>query len=180
MLKNMAQIARETIKTTPELSGPLSGPWTPAKSEFGSALVRCVLAHNLLRPPKWKFWIRPCRSRYLSTWVIWMRCLRVTLGVQMGRVKNEEIRQRLNIPNTICEDVSRRRMEWFGHVVSGCHITVSHYKHNDKNDFTQRRPPGRPPTRWRDQIQGPGRFGSTSSGGWTPGPRKDWMEKDDS
>ena len=22
------------------------------------------------------------------------------------------------------------------------------------------------------------KFGSTSSGGWTPGPRKDWMEKD--
>ena len=63
MLKNKAQIARESIKRTPELPGPLSGPWTPAKSEFGSALVICVLAHNLLRPPphpKWKSWIRPC------------------------------------------------------------------------------------------------------------------------
>ena len=51
MLKNKAQIARESIKTTLELPGPLSGPWTPAESEFGSALVMCVLAHNLLRPP---------------------------------------------------------------------------------------------------------------------------------
>ena len=52
MLKNKAQIARESIKTTLELPGPLSGPWTPAESEFGSALVMCVRANNLLRPPK--------------------------------------------------------------------------------------------------------------------------------
>ena len=52
MLKNKTQIARESIKITLELPGPLSGPWTPAESEFGSALVMCVLAHNLLRPPK--------------------------------------------------------------------------------------------------------------------------------
>ena len=50
MLKNNAQIARETINTTLELPGSLSRPWTPAESEFGSALVMCVLAHNLLRP----------------------------------------------------------------------------------------------------------------------------------
>ena len=47
MLKNKAQIARESIKTTLELRA-----WTPAESEFGSALVMCMLAHNLLRPPK--------------------------------------------------------------------------------------------------------------------------------
>ena len=51
MLKNEAQIARESIKTTLELPGPLSGPWTPDVSEFGFALVMCVRAHNLLRPP---------------------------------------------------------------------------------------------------------------------------------
>ena len=54
MLKNKAQIARESIITTLELPGPLSGPWTPAESEFGSALVMCVRAHNLLRPPQKK------------------------------------------------------------------------------------------------------------------------------
>ena len=48
MLKNKAQIARERIKTTLELAGL----WTPAESEFGSALIMCVRAHNLLRPPK--------------------------------------------------------------------------------------------------------------------------------
>ena len=46
-----AQIARESIKTTLELPGPLSGPWTPAKSEFGFALVMCVRAHKLLPTP---------------------------------------------------------------------------------------------------------------------------------
>ena len=44
-------MARESTKTTPELPGPLSGPWTPAESESGSALVMCMQAHNLLRPP---------------------------------------------------------------------------------------------------------------------------------
>ena len=51
MLKTKAQIARESIKTTLELPAPLSGPWTPAESEFGFALVMYMLAHNLLRPP---------------------------------------------------------------------------------------------------------------------------------
>ena len=77
ILKDKAQIARESIKITRELPGPLSGPWTPAESEFGSALVMCMLAiellvynsmmlaHHFLRPPpppKWKSWIRPCKS----------------------------------------------------------------------------------------------------------------------
>ena len=30
MLKNKAQIARESIKITQELPGPLGRPWTPA------------------------------------------------------------------------------------------------------------------------------------------------------
>ena len=51
MLRNKVQIARESITTTLKLPGPLSGPWTPAESEFSSALIMCVRAHNLLRPP---------------------------------------------------------------------------------------------------------------------------------
>ena len=54
MLKNKSQIARKSIKTTLELPWPLSGPWTPAESEFGSALVMCLRARNLLRLPKIK------------------------------------------------------------------------------------------------------------------------------
>ena len=60
--------------------------------------------------------LRQADARQLESFE--MRCLRVILGVHlMDRVKNEEIRQRLNIPNTICEEVSKRRMKWFGHVV---------------------------------------------------------------
>ena len=46
-----------------------------------------------------------------------MRCLRVILGVRlMDKVGNEDIRRRLNITNTICEDITKRRLKWFGHV----------------------------------------------------------------
>ena len=48
MLRNKAQIARETIKTTLELPGPLSGPWTPAESEFGYACWHITIC----APPK--------------------------------------------------------------------------------------------------------------------------------
>ena len=34
MLKNKAQIARESIKTTLDLPGPLSGPWTPDEKKI--------------------------------------------------------------------------------------------------------------------------------------------------
>ena len=50
MLKNKAQIARESIKTTLEL------PWTSAESEFSSVLVMCVQVHvhHICAPPKKK------------------------------------------------------------------------------------------------------------------------------
>ena len=51
MLKNKPQIVRESINTTLELPRPLSRPWTPAESEFGSTLIMCVWAHNLAPPP---------------------------------------------------------------------------------------------------------------------------------
>ena len=83
--------------------------------------------------------LRQANTRHLESFE--MRCLRVILGVHlMDRVKNEEIRQRLNIPNTNCEEVSKRRMKWFGHVVRMPHhrLPLQAYK----NDLIQRRPPG--------------------------------------
>ena len=54
MLKIKAQIARGSIKIPREPPGPFlsrpSGP-RPFTSGFGVALVMCVRAHNLLRPP---------------------------------------------------------------------------------------------------------------------------------
>ena len=51
--KNKAQIARESIKTTLALPGP----WTPAESEFGYALVRpkknCYVALTCTKFENW-------------------------------------------------------------------------------------------------------------------------------
>ena len=76
-------------------------------------------------------WIlRQADTRLLESFE--MRCLRVILGVQlMDRVKNEAIGQTLNIPNTICEKVSKRRMKWFGNVcpdATSPSPTTSRYK----------------------------------------------------
>ena len=106
-------------------------------------------------PPHCHLWggimdITPSDTRHLESFE--MRCLRVILGVHlMDRVKNEEIRKRLNIPNTICEEVSKRRMKWFGHVVRMPHHRLPLQAYT--NEFSQRRPPGRPPTRWRDLFR---------------------------
>ena len=81
-----------------------------------------------------------------------MRCLRVILGVSlMDNIRNEEIRQRLHLPTTICDEVSKRRLKWFGHVVRMPPHRLPFQAYN--NDFLKRRPPGRPPARWRDQIE---------------------------
>ena len=81
-----------------------------------------------------------------------MRCLRIILGVRlMDKVRNEEIRRRLNITTTICEEITRRRLKWFGHVVRMTPNRLPFQAY--KNDFKKRRPQGRPPTRWRDQVE---------------------------
>ena len=51
MLKNKAQIARESIKKPQELPGPLSGPWTPAVSEFFGLRIRDVRVSTYFAPP---------------------------------------------------------------------------------------------------------------------------------
>ena len=70
----------------------------------------------------------------------------------MDLVRSDEIWQRLNVPSTICEEVYNRRIKWFGHVIRMPHHRLLFQAF--QNDFTQRRPPGRPPTRWKTQIQG--------------------------
>ena len=51
MLKKIRLRLHERALKQPQSFLRARGPWTPAESEFGSALVMCVLAHNLLRPP---------------------------------------------------------------------------------------------------------------------------------
>ena len=46
-----------------------------------------------------------------------MSCLRRMLGVtRLDRINNEEIRKRVNLPETVVEVIRRRRLTWFGHV----------------------------------------------------------------
>ena len=60
MLKNKAQIAQKSFKTTPELPGPLSGPWSPCR--IGVQFRTCACGHIIFcaPPPPMKSWIRPC------------------------------------------------------------------------------------------------------------------------
>ena len=81
-----------------------------------------------------------------------MRCLRTIEGVHLlDRIRSEEIRQRLHIPSTINEEVTKRRLRWFGHIsrMPQHRLPIQAYR----NDFDKRRPPGRPHTRWRDQVR---------------------------
>ena len=81
-----------------------------------------------------------------------MRCLRTIAGVHiLDKIRNEDIRRRLQITSTIYEEVTKRRLRWFGHVcrMPKYRLPVQAYK----NEFDKRRPPGRPPLRWRDQVQ---------------------------
>ena len=94
--------------------------------------------------------LRQADKRQLDTFE--MRCLRVIFGVSlMDKIRNEEIRQRLHLPTTICNEVSKRRLNWFGHVVRMPPHRPPFQAY--KNEFLKRRPPGRPPARWRDQIE---------------------------
>ena len=81
-----------------------------------------------------------------------MRCLRTILGVHLlDRIRNEDIRRRLHISNTINEEASKKRLRWFGHV---CRMPRNRFPVQAyRNDFEKRRPPGRPPSRWRDQVK---------------------------
>ena len=81
-----------------------------------------------------------------------MRCLRSIAGVHLlDRIRSKDIRNSLHIKNSITEEITKRRMKWFGHV-----IRMPDHRLPRKaylNNFTKTRPPGRPlPLRWKDQI----------------------------
>ena len=81
-----------------------------------------------------------------------MRCLRTIAGVHLvDRIRNDDIRQSLNITKSINEEVTKRRLTWFGHVMRmpNNRLPLQAYW----NDFAAPRPPGCPPLRWRDQIK---------------------------
>jgi hypothetical protein len=121
--------------------------------------------HDITRPLKVRIYqslILPIATYGAESWVLRksdcqklevfeMRCLRTILGVNLlDKIRNDEIRHRLNIKSTITEVVSRRRLKWFGHVVRMPQHRLPYQAY--MQDFSSRRQPGRPPTRWKDQI----------------------------
>ena len=81
-----------------------------------------------------------------------MRCLRSILGVSLrDKMRNEDIRRQLDMTTTITDVVTKRRLKWFGHVIRmpACRLPNQAYC----NDFNKTRHRGRPPLRWKDQVQ---------------------------
>ena len=84
---------------------------------------------------------------------VWeMRCLRSILGVNiLNKIKNDKIRKELGMEESINDIIQKRRLKWFGHVCR--RDAESMVQKAYKEDFTKRRPRGRPPKRWVDQIK---------------------------
>ncbi|KAI8515664.1 hypothetical protein Bbelb_064770 [Branchiostoma belcheri] len=81
-----------------------------------------------------------------------MRCLRVILCITLrDRIPNAEIRSRLGAEQTITDRIRTRRLRWFGHVMRRPTNTLVYKAYHQ--DFQNPRPRGRPPKRWKDQIQ---------------------------
>ena len=81
-----------------------------------------------------------------------MKCLRAILGVTLyNRLKNQDIRQRLNVKKTIVDNIRSRRMKWFGHVNRRDRDSLVYRAYSQS--FPNPRPAGRPPKRWTDQIR---------------------------
>jgi len=70
---------------------------------------------------------------------------------RLDRMKMSEIRDRVGLKAIITDVVKKRRLTWFGHVVRRGQesIVLQSYK----KEFMGKRPRGRPPKRWMDQIR---------------------------
>ncbi|PIK45504.1 hypothetical protein BSL78_17632 [Apostichopus japonicus] len=85
-------------------------------------------------------------------YVFEMRCLRAILGVSiLDKVRNNTSRQRLNVTTTINAAICKRRLKWAGHVFRMPEHRLPYQAF--KNDFSKPRPPGRPPSGWKELIQ---------------------------
>lgn len=81
-----------------------------------------------------------------------MRCLRTIMGVTLrDRLRNERVRSHLKMETSIIDVVREKRNRWFEHVVrrpQDEYVSVAY-----REDFQNRRPRGRPPRRWKDQVR---------------------------
>ena len=81
-----------------------------------------------------------------------MRRLRSILGIsRRDRIRNVKIRRMTQSEKTIVEVIKTKRLKWFGHVCRK--QTTSLVYQSYKQVFPQKRPKGRSPKRWSDQIR---------------------------
>ena len=83
-----------------------------------------------------------------------MKCLRAIKGVSLiDKIRSQSIRESLNVKHNIIEVVKKRRLKWFGHVIrrpkETSYVSKAYYQ-----SFEKKRPKGRPPKRWYEQIRG--------------------------
>ena len=81
-----------------------------------------------------------------------MRCLRSILGVNIrDRITNVAVRKGLKCETTIVQEIQKRRLRWFGHVVRKPHENFVSRAY--RQDFPNPRPRDRPAKRWIDQVR---------------------------
>ena len=79
-------------------------------------------------------------------------CLRAMAGKSIrDRIKMENIRKQLGVKVNILNLIKRRRLNWFGHVNRKGENSYVYRAYKD--NFKDKRPHGRPPKRWADQIR---------------------------
>ena len=79
-------------------------------------------------------------------------CLRTMVGkTRRDRCKLVDIRKTLGIKCNIVDVIQKRRLNWFGHVVR--RGGDSNVYRSYQESFPGKRPIGRPPKRWSDQIR---------------------------
>ena len=79
-------------------------------------------------------------------------CLRTMTGRRRNdRYRLNDIRAQLKYHENIVNMIKNRRLTWFGHVTR--RGVESHVYRALKEDFPGKRPKGRPPKRWTDQVR---------------------------
>lgn len=97
----------------------------------------------------------------------WRRCCKLTL---LDKVRNEHIRNRMNIATSIIDTIEAKKLRWYGHV---CRMANTRWPKRIVNwNPPQRRRRGRPRTSWRDGIDSAMRNRNLNAEDWRD--RKRW------
>ena len=120
--------------------------------------------------------VQPVMTYGSETWVInksmsqkllssemmyWRRSSGLTL---MDRVRNDTIRQRMKVENTIMDSIKEKQLKWYGHLrrmdTERLPLKVWNWKPS------QRRKQGRPRKRWKNDVETAMEFKGLQEGDW--------------